>query len=523
MTRLVVLAAALLSCAVALAQPMTLRRGNVAEPGTLDPQKYFNDYEEEILRDLFAGLLSIDAKAQPIPGLAERWTVSADGRTWTFHLRAGLTWSDGKPLTASDAVFALRRAFDPATQNNYANLAYNILNAEAVLKKQMPPEKLGVRAPDPRTVEITLHRPSPVLLILLASRPFTYPLPEHAVKAHGDAWVKPGVMVSSGAYTFAAWRPSDHVKLVKNPRFYDASTVRVTDVFFYPTVDDSAALTRFRAGELDLNIRFPPNQIDWLMRNLPGQAIVTPAYWVTYLVPNFQHKPFQDPRVRRALALALDRKTLTDRVLRNGEKPHAGIVPDIIPEYGTHIAIDARPPEQRLAEARALLAQAGYGPDRPLSFTFSHRAGQTNRVTAVAIADMWRAAGVQTTLMAADVAVHYAKLKEGDFEMADAGYAESGDPEFFTVLLETSATQLNYGRYSNPKFDAAAGAAKGILDTKARFAAFAAAERIAMGEDAVIGLFLSVERTLVKPHLKGWEANPMGQYPTRFMRIEGRP
>jgi oligopeptide transport system substrate-binding protein len=498
-----------------------LHRGNIVEPGTLDLQKYNLDYEAEILRDLFVGLLTIDANGRQKPGLAESWTVSPDGKTYTFKLRAGLVWSDGVPLTADDAVFGLQRGLDPKTASNYGNLVYAIVNAPEVLTGKLPPSALGVRAIDPRTVEIKLSRPAPVLLILLSNTPMLFPAPRHAIQKVGDGWTKPGVMVSSGPFMLAAWRPGDQVRVVKNPRFYDAKTVALDEVRFYPTVDDSAALNRFRAGELDLNPRFPPNQLGWLKKNLPGQVFVTPALWITYLIPNHTKAPFNDARVRRALSLAIDRPVLTDKVLRNGEKPFGGVVPDTIPGYTTPRPFDTRPRDQRIAEAKALLAQAGFGPQKPLTFTFNQRAGLNNRLAAVAISQMWKDIGVQADLLQQDVAVHYNKLKANDFVFADAGWAANPDPEFFLhILLKES--ESNYGRYNNPKMEAQAQAASALADPAARLKAYAAAEQLALADAALIPLFISAERLLVKPYVKGWTANPLGQYPSRYMRIEGR-
>jgi oligopeptide transport system substrate-binding protein len=517
----ILLGALALVLSPALTAQTVLHRGNIVEPGTLDLHKYNLDYEAEILRDLFVGLLTTDASGRQVPGLAETWTVSPDGRTYTFKLRAGLVWSDGAPLTANDAVFGLQRALDPKTASNYGNLVYAIVNAPEVLTGKLPPSALGVRAIDPRTVEIKLSRPAPVLLILLSNTPMLFPAPRHVIAKSGDGWVRPGVMVSSGPFMLAAWRPGDQVRVVKNPLFYDAKTVMLDEVNFYPTVDDSAALNRFRAGELDLNPRFPPNQVQWLQKNLPGQVFVTPALWVTYLIPNHTKAPFNDARVRKALSLAIERPVLTDKVLRNGEKPYGGVVPDTIPGYATPRPLDARARQVRVNEAKALLAQAGFGPQKPLKFTFNHRAGLNNRLAAVAVGQMWKEIGVEAELLQSDVAVHYNKLKANDFVFADAGWAANPDPEFFLhILLKES--ESNYGRYDNPKMEAQARAASELADPAARMKAYAAAEAMALDDTALIPLFISAERLLVKPYVKGWTQNPLGQYPSRYIRIEGR-
>lgn len=503
------------------ASQMVLNRGNIVEPGTLDLQKYNLDYESEILRDLFLGLLTIDASARPIPGLAESWTISPDGKTYIFKLRPGLVWSDGAPITADDAVFGLQRGLDPKTSGNFGKLVYAMVNAPEVLAGKLPPSSLGVRAVDARTVEIKLSRPAPVLLMLLANTPMFYPAPRHTIEKYGDGWIKPGIMTSSGPFTLAEWRPGDLVCVVKNKRFYDAAHVKLDEVRFYPTTDDSAALNRFRAGELDLNPRFPPNQMEWLKKNLPGQVFIEPALWITFLVPNVTKPPFNDVRVRKALSLAIDRPVLTDKVLRNGEKPYGGVVPDTIPGYVTPRPFDTRPRAERVAAAKVLLAQAGFTPDKPLTFTFHQRAGLNNRLAAVAITQMWKEIGVQAELAQSEVVVHYNRLKAKDFALADAGWSSPADPEFFLHLL-LKGSEVNYGRYDNPKMEAAAAEASAMADPSTRFKAYAAAEAMALDDQAIIPLFISAERVLVKPYVKGWVQNSVGQYPSRFMSIEGR-
>jgi oligopeptide transport system substrate-binding protein len=513
---------ALILTSSAAAAPVVLHRGNLAEVQTLDVQKYSLTVEAEIVRDLFMGLLTIDATGNPIPGLAENWTVSPDGKVYTFKLRPNLTWSDGAPLTADDAVFGLQRGLDPRTESWYATQIFNIVNAEAIYRGRMPMSALGVRAIDPRTVEIKLNQPSPAILLYLSFTPMTYPAPKHLIEKNPTGWARPGVMVSSGPYVLGAWRMADTIRLDKNPRFFDAAKVQIDQVFYYPTTDDTAALNRFRAGELDFNLRFAPTQIAWLKTNLPNETKIAPSLSITYLVPNHKDPKFSDVRIRRALSLAIDRQTITDKVLRNGEVPVCGFVPVTMPGYASPCQSDLRPFAERQAEARALLAAAGYGPGKPLKFTFMHRAGQLNRIVAVALGNFWKQVGVEAELLQSDVAVHYNKLREGDFELADAGWTGNADPELYTYLLLSQSEEVNYGRYASADFDRAVRAAEGTFARGPRMAAFAAAEAIALKDQAMIPLFVPVNRALVHPHVKGFAINALHSYPTRLLRIEGR-
>lgn len=296
-------------CATTLAAADTLRRGNTAEPETLDPQKSYTDPTGNIILDLFVGLTTYDAAANPIPGAAASWMVSPDGLTYTFKLRAGHVWSDGAPVTAQDVALGVTRALDPKTASQLANLGFCIKNAVPVNAGKMPLDKLGVRVVDAATIEIKVENPCPTLLAALAEPPSTA-VPSHTLKKYGDAWSKPGNMVSNGAYTLVEWRSNDHVRLVKNKRFYDAVNVKIAEVIYYPTEDDAAALKRLRAGEIDLNIRVSPGDVGWLKANMPGVLRATPFAGIADLAINHTLKKFKDARVRRALALAIDRETI---------------------------------------------------------------------------------------------------------------------------------------------------------------------------------------------------------------------
>ena len=520
MSRIVVAVALLLvSINAALAAPIVLRRGNVAEPETLDPQRYQTSYTGYILDDLFLGLTTMDARGRPIAGAAESWTVSPNGSVYTFRLRPGLAWSDGTKMTADDFVFGIRRALDPKIAAAFASIAMMIKNAAPVNAGKLPLDQLGVRAPNPQTVEITLEKPAPVLLLVLA-QPFLAPVPAHAIAKYGNDWTKPGKLISNGPYVAVEWRANDHVKLVKNPRFYDAANVQIDEVLFYPTADDAAALKRFRAGELDINGRYSPSDYPWLKAHMPASVRIAPASWYTCVEFNQTKAQWRDVRVRRALALAIDRETLTDRLLKTGELPGYGIVPPVVPGYtGATLDFKGRALADRQGEARKLLAAAGYNAAHPLTFTFRHRAGTSNRRVAIGLANMWSAIGVKAELQQDDTALHYAALRAHDFDVADRGPSWFTDPEYFLDGYMTNASG-NYSSYSNPAFDKAMNEAKLTADPAQRFALFAQAEAIVLHDVAAAPLFFNVNTDLVAPHVKGFEGSPTGDHPTRFMRIE---
>ncbi len=510
-----------LACSTWARAETVLNRGNPAEPGTLDPAQQTLLAEYEIVSDLFMGLCQISPQGLPIPGAAESWTVSADGRTTTFKLREGLTWSDGVKLTADDFVYTFRRVVDPRMGALQANMAFKIKNAEAINAGKMPVTALGVSAPDERTVVVELGEPSPALLWLL-TQALLWPVPKHVIEKHPKDWTKPGILVSNGPYVLKEWRPHDHITLVKNPRYYDAKNVRIDKVNYFPLDDEAAAVKRFRAGEIDVNMSFPPAEFERLKKILPkGSVRTSPSYRFAYMTLNNLKPPFNDARVRRAVSLAVDRETLTSKILRLGEMPNYSITPAGIPHY-TQAALDfkARPMERRREEARRLLSEAGYGPAKPLTFELGTFAGQTQRRLAIAIADMLKAVGISVSLRVEDTAVYFARLRVHDFTAGLSGWLQVPDPEFYHHLLLTSSVDDNSSGYSNPAFDEKVAEAERTVDTAERMALFREAEQIALDDSAIVPLYTSVNLSLVAPYVKGWEENPLRTHPTRWMWID---
>jgi len=509
------------------AGPMVLHRGNSAEPDTLDPNKAALTAESNIIRDLFLGLMTLDAAGQVIPGSAERWSVSEDGKRYVFHIREDLVWSDGVPVTADDFVFAFRRLLDPMTGAEYATNLYVLENGEAVNLGQAAPETLGARALGPKTLEMRLHTPVPYLLEML-THASTYPVPKHVVERLGDAWVKPGNMVSNGPYKLAAWEPQNYIKLVRNPLFYDNANVAIDEVFYYPTEDGNSALKQLRAGELDLNNEFPARQYSWLKANMPNVARVHPWLGVYYYAFNSERPPFNDKRVRLALAMAIPREAITDKLLGYGVLPAYSLVPPGVDNYAALHGLDTTAPfkslspEQRRAEARRLLAEAGYGPDKPLEVVLSYNTDKDHKKVALAAAHGWKQIGVVTRLFNVEAKVHYNNLKVADFEVARAGWiADFNDAENFLFLLESETGQLNYGQYANPQFDRLMKEASSTLDLKRRAILMGQAEQIAMADQPVTPIYFYVSRNLVAPWVSGYVDNVRNAHLSRYMAISG--
>lgn len=496
-----------------------LTRGNHQDPASLDPHRISTVYEHNIVLDLFEGLTAPDAQGQPVPAVAREWRVSADGLTWTFNVRDDLTWSDGAPLTAEDVVYSFQRLMNPATASQYPYLFYALANGAAVNRGALELDALGVTAPTPEQVVLQLNGPVPYLPELL-SNGFAAIVPRHAIEVHGDKWTQPGVMVSNGAFILQDWRPQDRVDLTRNSRFREAEAVALKSVTYLPTEDQSAALARFRAGGLDTTMEFPTARTSWLKENLPDETRIAESLITFYLTFNTEVPALSDVRVRQALALAVDRDIIADRVLRSGERAALTFVPPSIAGYVPPV-METLTPDERRARARALLSEAGYGPDNPLQLTFSLSSAEDRRRIAAAIAAMWKPLGVEVTLNNTEGKVLFSKLRTGDFEIGYAGWAaDVNDAANFLAILQSTASTSNYARYRNPKYDALLARAAATADLAIRAALLAEAEALMLADAPIAPLFHGVSKNLVSQRVAGWADNPKDVHPSRFLSLK---
>jgi oligopeptide transport system substrate-binding protein len=500
-----------------------LRVGNMGEPATLDPHHVAGVWEDRIIGDMFMGLTTEGPDASVVPGAAESWTVSEDGRTYTFKLRDH-SWSDGVAVSADDFVFALRRILAPETAAKYASLLYPIRNAEELNSAKMTGmENLGVRAVDAKTLEITLKAPTPYFIEQLTHYT-AFPVPRHLVEKFGDDWVKKEHIASNGAYVLDEWVPNTHVRLTKNPDFFDAKNVAIEKVEFYPTEDRGAVQKRFRAGEIDIAKDFASEQFDFLKKELPEEIQVAPELGIYYYPINTNKPPFDDVRVRQALSLVIDREAITDKVLTTGEVPAYSFVPPGTGNYGNPAYVDwiETSYAERVAKAKALLADAGYGPDKPLKFTLSYNTSENHKRIAIAVASMWKKElGVQIELFNQEITPHYDNLEQNNFDVARAAWvADYNDAQNFLYLLETRTGRQNYGRWSNAEFDKLMDQASTTTDMDTRSTLLRQAEAIAMEEQPVIPIYYYVSKNLVSSKVKGWIPNVRNVQRTRYLSLQ---
>ena len=501
-----------------------LQAGNGSEPVSLDPHKITGTWEDRIVSDLMVGLTQADAAGNAIPGMAERWTTSPDGKTWTFYLRDAV-WSDGVPVTAEDFVFALRRIMQPETASEYASLLYFIKNAQPVNEGKAPKEALGARAVSPKVLEIVLEHPAPYILEL-AKHQTMLPVPKHVVEKWGDAWSQPAHYVSNGPYLLRAWRLGDRVSLAKNPRFWEAKDVCVDQINYYPTNDAIAAERRVARGELDMNADIQSNRIAYLRTKMPGYVHTNTYLGVAYLAFNTAVPAFKDKRVRIALAMSVDREFITQKLLRGGQTPAYTFVPPGVANYfgAKAPAWAAWPLEKRQIEARRLLAAAGYSPANPLKIEIKHRNTPDPMLFMPAVQADWKAIGVEVGLVQNETQIAYASYRSRDFQVADAAWiADYNDAMSFLYLQQSSTGSQNYGDYKNPIFDALLARADNEPDAKVRADYLARAEAIMLDDASVAPVFFYVNKNLVSPKITGWVDNLVDQHRTRYLCMPASP
>ena len=509
-----------LSVSAAAVTENVVRRSSTGEPQTLDPQLWTYGQDGNIAQDLFQGLTTLDAKANVVAGQAESWTISPDGRTYTFRLRSNLQWSDGKGITSADFLWSLRRIFDPQTVSPAVALLYVIRNGKAVNQGKLPVAALGVQAPDPRTLVIELEHPAPYLLDLLVHRAF--PVPRHVVEKYGRQWTRPEHIVSNGAFIFGEWRPGSHVRLLRNPRFHEAARVRLDAVHHVPIEDPKNAVVRYRAGELDVAVTLPSDQIDDIKRNFGSQLRLVTQLGLEYLAFNTRRGATADTRVRRALSMVIDRELIVARITRAGEPPAYCVVPLGVLNYPVRGCADFEkmPKTQRVAEAQRLLTAAGYGPAKPLSLRFRVNNSDTQRKIALAVSSMWQPLGVRVELIGSEMKAHQQALAQGDFDVArGAWYGEDRDALSFLRLLDGRAPALNISGFDNAEYQGLLDQADNTADLAARAVFLQKAEALAMREQPLAPIHVYVSRRLVSPRVTGWVDNPRGLPLNRYLSI----
>ena len=496
-----------------------LQRGNGPEPESLDPHLARTDSAHTIVRDLFEGLTVLDAAASVQPGAADRWDVSEDGTSWTFHLREDGRWSDGSAVTAQDFLFAFRRLVDPATASPYATFLDSVVNVRAAASGALPVSAIGVTAVGERTVVIDLDAPTPHLTELLA-HPSAAPVHRASVEAHGERYARPGNLVSNGPFALTGWVVGSHVEIHRNPHFREPPAL--DGVRFVHIVDESSELARFRAGELDMTYTIPISRYPWVRENFPDALRVAPYLGVYFYGFNTTRPPLDDHRVRRALSLVVDRELITSKITGIGEIPACGLVPPGTAGYApASMGYCDLPMADRIERARELLSRAGFGPDRPLRLELRYNTGEFHQRLAVAIAGMWKdALGVEVELLNEEFRVLIANIRAKEVTQVyrASWVGDYNDAATFLGVL-ASDSQINGTGFSDAAYDRLLARAAREPDPQARQRLLHDAEALALESDVLLPLYFYVSKRLVADRVRGYEDNVMNVHASRYLSV----
>ena len=497
---------------------------NGQEPESLDPAIIVSQPDERVVRGLYEGLMRLDPKTgEPIPGLAESYEISPDGKTYTFHLRPNLDWSTGEPITADDFVYSWIRALEPATASDYAEALYYLKNAEDFNAGKITDSSLvGIHAVDQQTVRVELNSPVPFFMDI-CTFPVTFVVPRQTIEKYGDRWIMARPLPSSGPYELDYWRLNDRVRLVKNPRYWDATNTQSDVIDILPIESADTAFNLYQRGVVDIvwDKNLAPEELLDLLLKRPD--FHTFNYLGTYFIRfNCTKKPFDDPRVRRALALAIDKKALVKKILRAGEEPALHFVPD-----GTANYVSPPEPEYNPALARKLLADAGYpgGKGFPrFEYTFDASSGgaaQLHEDIAVELQQMWRdTLGIQMDLRKVESKIIWSMQSHLDYEVSRASWV--GDYDDANTFLEcfTSDDGNNRTGWKDPQYDALIEQANAQTDLKARAKIFQQAETILVSDEApIIPLYFYKGLNYFDPNkIQGIYPNVVDEHPLEYIR-----
>jgi ABC-type oligopeptide transport system substrate-binding subunit len=483
----------------------TFVRSINSDPESLDPHKFRSVQAGTILRDIGEGLVAYGPTGDLVPGAATEWKLSDDGLTYLFNLRPDAKWSNGKPLTAADFVRSFRRLFDPRTASPSASNSDMILLAPSILRGEASPEKLAVTAVDTFTLEIRLSSPTPFFLQLLTS-PSLFPIYQDA-SDESDNKSTNVVSISNGAYTISHRLVGSSVKLARNENYWDNENTWFDEVI-YRILDPQSELLGFRAGEIDFTNSVASGSFEMMKREHADELKVAPSLTIYYYGFNLTRAPFKNnPKLRQALSMAIDREKIVELVTRRGELPAYSFVPDGITGYkSSELSYTALSTEERHEEARRLYTEAGYGPQNPARFQLRYNTMGDHQRIALAIQNLWsEILGAKVELVNEEFRVLISNIQE--MKLTEAfRLSWTGDysaPHTFLQLFITGNSN-NLTGYSNPRFDKLMARAEEEIDPTMRLASLQEAEGIVLADPPVIPIYFFVNKHMLASDIVGY-------------------
>ena len=508
---------------VQLAEKQTLVRNNGSEVQSLDPHKIEGVPESNINRDLFEGLLVTDVDGHPSAGVAEKWE-NKDFKVWTFQLRKDAKWSNGEPVTAQDFVYSWQRLADPNTASPYESyLQYgHIANIDDIIAGKKPATELGVKAIDDHTLEVTLSEPVPYFYKLLVHSSMS-PVPKAVVEKFGEKWTQPANLVSNGAYKLKSWVVNERIVLERNTNYWDNAKTVINQVTYLPISSEVTDVNRYRSGEIDMTYNNMPIELfQKLKKEIPQEVHVDPYLCTYYYEINNQKPPFNDPRVRAALKLGLDRDIIVNKVKNQGDLPAYSFTPPYTDGAKlTEPAWFKMTQEQRNAEAKKLLAEAGYTADKPLTFDLLYNTSDLHKKLAIAVSSIWKKnLGVNVKLENQEWKTFLDTRHQGNFDVARAGWcADYNEPtSFLNMLLSDSSN--NTAHYKSETYDKLVSDTLKVTDEAERTALYQKAEEQLDKDSAIVPVYYYVNARLVKPWVGGYTGkDPMDNISVKNLYI----
>ncbi len=498
-----------------------LYMGNGSEPKDLDPHVTTGVTEHRIQQNIFEALVSINPQTlEPVPGDAESWTMSKDGKVYTFKIRKDAKWSNGEPVTAHDYVYSWIRLLKPETAAEYAYQGYYLVNGkEFNTGKIKDPSQVGVKALDAQTLQVTLVNPTPFFLSLMYHHSF-YVVPQKVVEKFGAQWTRPENIVTNGAFKVTKWETNKEIVAVPNPFYWDKGRVTLKEVHFLAVENLDTEEKMFRSGKLNVTYELPLEKIPTWEKDKTGVYMAYPYLGTYYFWINTKRKGLDDKRVRKALNLAIDREQIVKHVTLGHQLPGNMFTP---PGTGGYDPVVKLPTDlSRLAEAKKLLADAGYPGGKGLpSMEILYNTSEGHKKIAEALQQMWKKnLGVEVTLFNQEWKVYLDSMRNGQFALGRQGWiADYNDPTTFLDLL-VSDNGNNRSGWKNVQYDTLIDKAGKEIDKKKRLEYFRQAEEIAMEELPVIPLYIYNRHYLKTLNVEGWYPNIEDHHPLKYVTVK---